>query len=192
MKEFEFTLKFSLPDTNTAEDVLIKRLEEEGCDDALIGLGTSGRLALLFNRKGKTGLATVVSAIKNVEAAIPGIQLVEATPDLVGVSDIAGVLKISRQYVRKLILQNKNSFPLPVHEGKVVLWHLSNVLQWLAQKKQYSFDASLTDIAQANIQINLIREASCVAPAIHSKVFFGSWLSNSNNSKWDALVRLTR
>lgn len=104
MKEFEFTLKFSLPNTITDTDDYIKFLEEEGCDDALIGLGKSERLALQFNREGDNALEVVVSAIKAVERAIPGVNLIEATPDLVGISDIANYLSFSRQYIRKLIL----------------------------------------------------------------------------------------
>lgn len=51
MKEFKFTLKFSLADDSTEPDVYIERLAEVGCDDAMIGIGKNGRIALQFNRQ---------------------------------------------------------------------------------------------------------------------------------------------
>lgn len=189
MKEFEFTLKFSLPNTITDTDDYIKFLEEEGCDDALIGLGKSERLALQFNREGDNALEVVVSAIKAVERAIPGVNLIEATPDLVGISDIANYLSFSRQYIRKLILENKTSFPVPIHEGKVSLWHLSHVLTWLKQENRYSMDAALIDIAQANMQLNFVKEASNINSTMQSKIFSVPWLTQSHISKWDFLAQ---
>jgi len=47
MKEYKFTLKFSLQDN---PDAYIEKLGIEGCDDALIGIGQSGRIALNFTR----------------------------------------------------------------------------------------------------------------------------------------------
>lgn len=49
--EFNFTLKYRLPDTGIEIGVLEQRLAEGGCDDALVGLGLPGRLALAFCRE---------------------------------------------------------------------------------------------------------------------------------------------
>ena len=47
--EYTFTLKYQLVgQTEEARDALVERLAEAGCDDALIGLGIPGRIALEF------------------------------------------------------------------------------------------------------------------------------------------------
>ncbi len=169
MKEFEFTLKFSLPDESIEADEYIERLANHGCDDALVGIGQSGRIALQFNRQAENALDAVFSAIENIKAAIPDAKLIEATPDLVGVTDIADVLGFSRQNIRKLMLNNKVSFPTPVHEGKTALWHLSAVLNWLEQAGRYSIDESLLDVAKANMQLNIAKEAKVLDSSVQSR-----------------------
>lgn len=171
MKEFEFTLKFSLADDSTEPDVYIERLAEAGCDDALIGIGQNGRIALQFNRQAENALEAVFSAIENIKAAIPDARLIEATPDLVGLTDIAEVLGFTRQNIRKLMLNNKVSFPAPVHEGKTALWHLSTVLNWFKQANRYSIDESLLDIAKANMQLNIAKEAASLDSAVQNRFY---------------------
>lgn len=160
MKEFEFTLKFSLTDDSIDADTYTGHLAEQGCDDALIGIGQNGRIALQFNRQAENALDAVFSAIENVKAAIPNAKLIEAMPDLVGLTDIADVLGYTRQNIRKLMLKNKNSFPTPIHEGKMSLWHLSSVLNWCKQAGRYSIDESLLDVAKANMQLNIAKEVA--------------------------------
>ena len=101
-----------------------------------------------------------MSAINEVKRAIPGAKLIEATPDLVGLSDIAEILGFSRQNIRKLMLNNQASFPAPIHEGKASLWHLSSVLTWLQQENRYSIDEPLIHVAKANMQLNIAKEAA--------------------------------
>lgn len=160
MKEFEFTLKFNLMDSSIEPDSYLEHLEKEGCDDALIGVGQKKRIALQFNRESENALEAIVSAIMDVERAIPDVRFIEATPDLVGLTDIAEILNFSRQNIRKLMLNNISSFPLPVHEGKTALWHLFSVLLWLKKENRYSIDQNLVDVAEANMQLNFVREAS--------------------------------
>lgn len=171
MKEFEFTLKFSLADDSTEPDVYIERLAAAGCDDAMIGIGQNGRIALQFNRQAENALEAVFSAIENIKAAIPDARLIEATPDLVGLTDIAEVLGFTRQNIRKLMLNNKVSFPAPVHEGKTALWHLSAVLNWFKQANRYSIDESLLDIAKANMQLNIAKEAVSLDSAVQDRFY---------------------
>ena len=170
MKEYEFTLKFSLNDASEKADTYIEALEREGCDDAIIGIGQNGRIALQFNREGNSALQAVISAIKDVEKAIPNAKLIEATPDLVGVTDIAQTLSLSRQYMRKLMLNNKDSFPTPIHEGKASLWHLSTVLGWLKKENRYSISGTLLDVAEANMQLNFYKEASNFSASIQDQL----------------------
>ncbi|MCW8831231.1 MAG: DNA-binding protein [Gammaproteobacteria bacterium] len=171
MKEFEFTLKFSLADDSTEPDAYIERLAEHGCDDALVGIGQNGRIALQFNRQAENALEAVFSAVENIKVAIPNAELIEATPDLVGLTDIADVLGFSRQNIRKLMLNNKASFPAPVHEGKAALWHLSNVLNWLKQAGRYSIDESLLDVAKANMQLNIAKEAVSLDSSVQDRFY---------------------
>ncbi len=169
MKEFEFTLKFNLKDSSIEPDSYLKRLESEGCDDALIGVGQKKRIALQFNREAENALAAIVSAIKAVERAIPNVKLIEATPDLVGLTDIAEILDLSPQNIKELMASNISSFPLPVHEGKTALWHLFSVLSWLKKGNHHSIDQNLLDVAEANMQLNFVREASNLDFSIQTK-----------------------
>lgn len=89
MMEYTFTLKYRLPESETDMDALVERLGKAGCTDALIGIGMPGRLGLEFSREAKTAQEAIRSAFANVKSAIPGAILVEAGPDLVGLSDIA-------------------------------------------------------------------------------------------------------
>ena len=159
MKTFEFELKFSLPEAAHKPEAFIDRLAEEGCTDALVGVGQAGRIAFQFTRVAGSASEAVLSAHKNVKTAIPEATLIEATPDLVGLSDIAGLLGYSRQNIRKLMLNNLTSFPTPVHEGKTILWHLSSVLIWAKERNRYQIDESLLEIANTNMQLNIAKES---------------------------------
>ena len=181
MKEFEFTLKFDISNLPIEPSTFIESLEKEGCDDALVGIGKKNRIALQFNREAESALNAIISAIKDVERAIPDAKLIEATPDIVGLSDIAEVLNFSRQNMRKLMLNNISSFPVPVHDGKVSLWHLSNVLTWFKKEKNYAIDVQLIDIAKANMQLNFIKEVFNLEPVFQSKIVLASKKSSIDN-----------
>jgi hypothetical protein len=79
MKEFEFTIKFSLGDADADPETYVDRLYGAGCDDALIGIGQTGMIALDFIREANNALEAVISAIEDVKRVIPDAQLVEAT-----------------------------------------------------------------------------------------------------------------
>lgn len=160
MKEYEFTLKFSLYGTNSNPESHVDRLHASGCDDALIGIGQSGRIALDFNRESVSAYKAIRSALRNVKKAIPNATLIEATPDFVGLTDVAEILGFSRQNMRKLMLKSGTEFPMPVHEGKSSLWHLATILHWLVERKKdkYEIQDTLIDVAKINMQINLEKE----------------------------------
>ena len=96
--------------------------------NVLVGLGRHGRIALDFIREASTADDAILSALADIQRAIPEAKLVAATPDLVGLTDIANLLGFSRQYMRKLAAKKGAGFPLPIHEGKPAIWHLSTVL----------------------------------------------------------------
>jgi hypothetical protein len=157
--EYEFELRFKLPVGDADAGELVERLGEAGCNDAVIGVGQPGRIALRFTREAESAKRAIVSALEDVKKAIPGAQLIEAGPDFVGLTDVAGMLTMSRQNMRKLMLAHAESFPAPVHEGSSTVWHLEPVLQWLRSKGGYDISQQQIDVAHIAMQINLIKAA---------------------------------
>ena len=155
--EYVFTLKYQIASEDP--DELIERLGAAGCDDALIGTGQAGRLALEFTRHGRNAHTAMLSALREVKKALPDAKLIEATPDLVGLSDVAEMLGVSRQNMRKLMVGHGTRFPIPVHEGSSALWHLADVLSWLKEKGSYELDEHLIEIAISTRQINIAKVA---------------------------------
>jgi len=160
MGQYEFTLRFALGRPDADPGLFVDNLLAEGCEDALIGLGMQGRIALSFTREASSAERAILTALQDVQRAIPDASLVEATPDLVGLTDIANLLGFSRQYMRKLAVKKGSGFPPPVHQGKPAIWHLSTVLSWFADGKIREFDAALLEIARVNMQCNLVREVA--------------------------------
>jgi len=108
------SLKFALGRPDADPESFIESLMNEGCDDALIGIGKPGRIALDFAREANSAEEAVLSALADVKRAIPAAEFVEATPDFVGVPDIAKLLGVSRQYIGKILKKNEQEFPLPM------------------------------------------------------------------------------
>ena len=169
MQEYEFILRFSLPDNDAGPEIFIEKLAEAGCDDALIGIGRSGRIGLDFTRQSVSALEAVLSAIKDVRQAIPDAELIEAAPDLVGLTDVADILGFSRQNMRKLMLKNPD-FPPPLHDGKPSIWHLAKILRWMDKKNMYPIEQSLLDIATITMQFNITKDMQDLEPAFQSDI----------------------
>jgi len=156
--EYTFTLKYQLADDDRDADALVERLGEAGCDDALVGIGQPGRLALEFTREADSADAAVRSALADVRRAVPLARLIEVAPDLVGLTDVADIVGVSRQNMRKLMLAHPGSFPAPVHEGSASIWHLADVLAWLQVKGSYSLAKDVLDVARVALQVNVAKE----------------------------------
>ena len=159
MTEYDFKLKFALPSDSPSPDELTERLGEAGCDDALVGIGQPGRIALDFSREAASARSAVISALSDVKRAIPGARLIEVAPDLVGLSDVADLVGVSRQNLRKLWLAHATDFPIPIHEGSSTLWHLAAVLRWLVDCAGYQVDRRLIEVAETALQVNLLKES---------------------------------
>jgi hypothetical protein len=56
---------------------------EAGCDDALVGTGQPGHIALEFRREAFSAEQALVSALSDVKKAIPCARLLEVTPAVV-------------------------------------------------------------------------------------------------------------
>ncbi len=48
MTEYDFLLRFDLPDPSVNPERFVESLYEAGCDDATVGIGQHGRIALSF------------------------------------------------------------------------------------------------------------------------------------------------
>jgi len=157
--EYIFTLKYQLSEDDCDPDALVERLGAAGCDDALVGVGQPGRLALEFSREAHSAVEAVRTALADVKSAVPTARLIEASPDLVGLTDVANVVGISRQAMRKLMLAHRSTFPMPVHEGNASIWHLAEVLDWLLARGGYQIDVGILEIAQVALEVNITKEA---------------------------------
>jgi hypothetical protein len=162
MREHDFALRFRLPDAQPDPESHLEALREAGCDDATVGVGRQGRIALEFTRDGRSAAAAMRRAIRDVQRAIPGAELLEASPDYVGVTEIAAALGMTRQGARKMI-ETQPDFPAPVHEGSSALYRLALVLAWCARSTTRPVDPAQLEVAKAAMQQNHLREQQQVA-----------------------------
>jgi predicted DNA-binding transcriptional regulator AlpA len=158
---YEFILRFKVPALEDFDE-LVEKLGEAGCDDATVGGGIPGRIALDFARDSGSAEEAILSAIENVKRAIPDAELIEASPDYVGLTDIAAIAGMSRQNIRKLAISHAD-FPEPVHSGSAQFWHLLEVLNWLARRK-YPIANGLVEVARVAMQCNVAKESSRLKP----------------------------
>jgi predicted DNA-binding transcriptional regulator AlpA len=98
-----------------------------------------------------------------VRRAVPSATLIEVAPDLVGLTDVAELIGVSRQNMRKLMLTHPGSFPAPVHEGSASIWHLADVLAWLQAKGSYSLTEDMLEVASVALQVNVAKEGRRLA-----------------------------
>jgi predicted DNA-binding transcriptional regulator AlpA len=170
MMEYDFKLNFKIPADGPSADELVERLGAAGCDDALVGIGKPGRIALDFSREAETAQEAIVSALADVKKAIPGAKLIEVSPDFVGLTEVADFVGVSRQNMRKLWLAHPTNFPAPIHEGNSALWHLAFVLQWLQERGTYRVERALLEVARTAMQVNLAKEADHIAPRVQQEL----------------------
>lgn len=156
--EYIFTLKYQLADADGDLQAVVEQLGEHGCDDALVGTGLPGRIALEFTREADSAEAAVRSALDDVRRAVPGATLIEVKPDLVGLTDVAALVGVSRQNMRKLMLSHPSTFPLPVHDGSTSIWHLADILAWLQARGGYALTAGLVEVALVALEVNVAKE----------------------------------
>jgi hypothetical protein len=168
--EYEFTLKYQLAADDCNHDEIVERLAEAGCDDATIGVGQPGRIALVFAREGASALGALMSALEEVKRTVPSARLVEAAPDFVGLTDVADVAGVSRQNMRKLMLSHAADFPIPVHEGNPSVWHLWDVLAWLNTRGGYDIRSDVLEVAKSAKQVNLAKEARELEPQVNRQL----------------------
>lgn len=167
--EYEFILKYALADEHTNAKQYLDALFKAGCEDATIGTGKTGAIALEFVREAASADAAVLSAIADVKKAMPDAELIEVSPDLVTPTEIASVIGCSRQNIQKIIANPKKRFPNPIHQSSAGgIWHLEPVLRWFMEDG-VSIDQTLLEIAEISMTANLIHQSQRVNPKIQSK-----------------------
>lgn len=73
--EHDFRLRFRLQPADADMDALVERLYEAGCDDALVGIGVPGRLALDFTREADSATATYSCLTPRIREDRPAFRL---------------------------------------------------------------------------------------------------------------------
>ena len=68
-------------------------------------------IALNLTKEARSASEAVSSSRSDVKKALPEAKLIEATPDFVGLTDIADILGCSRQNIRNLYIKYQASFP---------------------------------------------------------------------------------
>jgi len=161
MSEYTFVLNFSLPDRQADPEAYLDALYEAGCDDAAIGVGQFGMIGLDFTRAAASAEEAIRSAIDNVRSAIPGATLVQAGPDMVGLTQMAEIFGFSRQNMRKYATGQSGgsaTFPSPVVLGDPSLWHLAEIVAWLGRHTSIQPPHGVLAVSQAAAKLNFAIE----------------------------------
>jgi len=155
MTEYEFTLTYHVPIRTDMDDYadIVAGVSD---DDALISIEDDGRMILMYEREAVSADEAIKSAKEEVELALPEAKFVAAGPDDVGITDIADLLDVSRQYVRKIWLTTGLSeFPRPYCQGKSPRWHCASVIRWLIENNKINESyKTLLETAKSAMQVN--------------------------------------
>ena len=106
----------------------------------------------------------------DVKRAVPSAKLIEAAPDLVGLTDVADVVGLTRQNMRKLMVSYATSFPTPVHEGSSSVWHLAEVMSWLQARGTYQIEQTRLEVALVAMQVNLAKQVRQIKPQVRREL----------------------
>jgi len=132
-------------------------LYDAGCDDAVVGVGQYGMIGLDFTRAAASAEDAIRSAVDNVRTAIPGAILVQAGPDLVGLTEMAVIFGFSRQNMRKYATGQSGgpkAFPVPAVLGDPSLWHLAEIVAWLKLNTNIVTSDCVLDVSKAAARMN--------------------------------------
>jgi predicted DNA-binding transcriptional regulator AlpA len=157
MNGYSFMLNFNLPQRSDNPDLHLDALFEAGCDDASVGVGQFGMIGLDFTRRAISAEEALRSAIRNVQTAIPGANLVRVGPDLVGLTEMADIFGFTRQNMRKYATSKScahEAFPSPTIIGEPSLWHLAEIAVWLRSNTAIKPSLDLSEVSKAAARIN--------------------------------------
>jgi hypothetical protein len=180
MKSYNFMLIFEGLDE--LDEEVVDLLYDAGCDDALFGERHSTPFGE-FDREAADFSSAVLSAIRNVESAVPELRVARVEPDdLVTMSVIAERTKRSREGIRLLATGQRGpgGFPEPLAwiDSQTRVWQWSNVAIWFKERMEEDikldagapqFIAALNGALEARRQISSL--ASIVATEHGSLAF---------------------
>ncbi len=156
-------------------------LFDAGCDDAIFG-EREGTYFAEFDREAPTLADAIVTAIEQVESAVPGVQVVRVEPDeLVNAAAIAARTRRTRESIRLLIDHRRGpgNFPAPIGwlNPKTRLWRWSDVARWFAEFDKVPgercsvedalFIAGLNAAFDLRDHVNLVTQASTRRHLVH-------------------------
>ena len=153
MNTYDFDLLIS--GASYDDEQLEEKLFNAGCDDATLFF-RNAIAYLTFSREAESFQDAIVSAITDVEKT--GLIVKRVMPDdIVSAAEIGRRLDKSREYIRKLITQEKGpgGFPCPVTEisTKSPLWSWLDVVEWLIHHDLINDDSVLLN-AKAIVLVN--------------------------------------
>jgi predicted DNA-binding transcriptional regulator AlpA len=154
---YKFVLNFTLPGARDNPERYRDVLHSSGCGDAAVEIGQYGMIGLDVTCAADSAEDAVRSAVENVRTAIPGATLVQAGPDLVGLSEMAAIFGFSRQNMRKYAIGQSGgprTFPLPVVVGDPSLWHLAEIIAWLKLHTRVQPPERVLEVSKAAAKLN--------------------------------------
>ncbi|UPG92442.1 helix-turn-helix transcriptional regulator [Luteibacter aegosomatissinici] len=160
MKEYTFNLAYHLDPSDSDHDVIEGRFDAAGLHDFLLGIGRPGQVGLIVSRKALSADAALSSIMADAQRMLGNARLIEVGPDFSGLTDIADHVGVSRQNMRKLMLTNVRTFPLPVHGGNASVWHTAEILTWLREHAGYEIGDEEIAAAFAAWRVNAGTEAA--------------------------------
>ena len=80
--EFDFRMRFKRGADPARLEELMERLGGAGCDDAVVGIGRQGYIALDFTREAQSESDAILSALRDVQRGVPNAELVELILDV--------------------------------------------------------------------------------------------------------------
>lgn len=143
------------------EDENLDAIFEAGCDDGSVA--SAGPVQFVdFDREAPTFPDAVLSAIRDLEGAVPGLRAIRVEPEpLVTQSAIAERTGRSRESVRLLIAGKRGpgGFPAPVDyiDARTRVWQWSDVSRWFERYAGRDPDADV--VPQFTAALNGILEA---------------------------------
>lgn len=159
IKVYEFTLHFRLPADGFAPDRWLDALFEAGCDDAVVGVGRKGHIALQFAREASRPALALSRALRDVRKAIPGAVFLSAEPDLLNLTEVARVFGMTRQNVRKYAAYEARRvaapFPSPVVLGAESKWRLAEIADWARTQSVGRFPLEIGEVAHETAKLNI-------------------------------------
>ncbi|WP_322892663.1 MULTISPECIES: hypothetical protein [unclassified Yoonia] len=127
-EDFEFELVFALPEGSHDAFALSDAVFEAGFEDALVGTGIAGLLAVAIEAEGEDAETVILDAARALIKTLPkGTILREIRPDLVSLADVAEKLEVKRQALQQ------RQMPLPSAGGLYRIDEMMAVLTAAAQ-----------------------------------------------------------